>query len=647
MADELTRASIVVPVHGQWRYTRRCLDSVRALLDVTPYELIVVDDCSPDDTAARLAERSDVRVVRTPRNLGYLGACNLGAQSATGDVLIILNNDTVVHGGWLDALVRTVDDDPIVGQVASLVLDPDGTVMDAGGIVFADGSAHNYGRRFDAGSSEVQTVRDVDYCTGTSFAIRSQLFSDLGRFDTRYLPAYYEDVDLSFKVRAAGLRTIVQPRSVVTHVEGATHGADGQGGLKRFQAVNRITFRTKWQSELAENGRPGSPTDIWRGRQRSARGMFLICDPDVPTPDRDAGSRRISAIIEQLQDMGFAVYLAAANSRGLQPYTRDLEQRGVSILITHEQQTRFIAEAGSQLAAVMLCRPHVANRYLSDVFRHAIDSVLIYDTVDLAALRMKRQAVLENDRRLARLADHEWSLERTAIDLADVTLVVSEVEKRLLADVLPGARVEVLSTVHDPVAGPPQIDGRSGMVFVANYQHPPNIDAVHWFVDSILPLVRAEVPDATVRLVGASMTPEIAALRAAGIDIVGWVHDLTPIYRSARVVIAPLRFGAGVKGKVAEAIEFGVPLVGTSVAIEGMDLIPGTTVAVGDDEQDFADAVVSLLTDDDRWHQLAGAGQDVLREKFSSAAARQVLDRILPADPPPRTIVITTDLARH
>ncbi|MDQ2846951.1 MAG: glycosyltransferase [Actinomycetota bacterium] len=642
-----SRVSVIIPVYGNWALTEACLDSLAAIPDRVTFDVIVVDDCSPDDTAVRLAERTDVVTVTTPRNLGFLGACNLGAESARGDVLVILNNDTVVYGAWLDALVQTLDDDASIGQVASLILDTDGDVMDAGGIVFADGSAYNYGRRQDAGSTEVQTFRDVDYCTGTSFAIRREIFTELGGFDTRYLPAYYEDTDLSFGVRSLGYRTVVQPNSVVAHVEGGTHGSQENHGLKRFQTVNRVAFHTKWRRELAAHGRPGNPADIWQGRYRRPRGMFLICDPDVPTPDRDSGSRRLTAIIGELQDMGYAMYLVAANTRALQPYTRQLQQRGVTVLSTQEQQNRFIREAGPQLAGVLLCRPHVANRYLADIYRYALDTVILYDTVDLAALRMKRQAVLDGDRALARLAEHEWLLERMAIDAADVTFVVSDVERQLLSQAVPHAVVEVLSNIHAPVVTDPKPIGRADLVFVANYQHPPNGDAVHWFVEKILPLIRESVPQATLRLVGAALTPQLERLAGPGVEIVGWVHDLEPVYRAARVAVAPLRFGAGVKGKVAEAVEYGVPLVGTSVAVEGMGFRAGRDVAVADDAESFAAAVIALLTDDRAWRQMAGAGQVVLEQRFSRRAARSVLERVLPQTVARRKVAVTTDLRRH
>jgi len=219
---------------------------------------------------------------------------------------------------------------------------------------------------------------------------------------------------------------------------------------------------------------------------------------------------------------------------------------------------------------------------------------------------------------------------------ADVTLVVSEFERDLLVTLLPALDVRVLSLIHSPAVTTPHVNGRSDVVFVGGYRHPPNVDAAVWAATRIMPLVRQQIPGATLRLIGPDAPPEVLELAGPGIDVVGWVADLGPEYASTRVVIAPLRYGAGVKGKVAEAIEYGVPLVGTSVALEGMRFVDGVDVLVADREEQFADHVVALLRDDERWTSMAGRGQQRLVEQFSPQLARSVLEGIL--DPETRPV---------
>lgn len=620
--------TVVIPVHGHVDLTERCLDSLAAMDAVRPYEVLVVDDASPDDTATRLAARRDARVVVTPENLGFVGACNLGAEHAAGEVLVFLNNDTVVHPGWLDTLVGTLDD-PTVGLAGSMLLSTDGLVQESGGIIWADGSGWNYGRGLAPEAPEVQTVRDVDYCSGAAIAVRADVFRRLGGFSQRYAPAYYEDTDLCFAVRESGLRVVVNPEAVVTHAEGASHGQDGEGGLKRFQAVNRHVFRHTWREVLPRHGDLDGAHSLWQARQRRPGGLVLVIDSHVPTPDRDSGSRRMDAVIDLLREEGASVHISPAEGLALEPYATGLRRRGVTVLPTHEDQHRFLREAGPAIDLVIVCRPGVSATWMDELYRWAPQALIAYDTIDLHALRMHRQAIVQDDPLLARQVALVWSKERAAMTAADVTLVVSETERSLLSRVMPDIDVRVLSNVHRPVVPSPSLQGRSSILFVGGYQHVPNVDAARWFVEEILPLVREQGSTVDLRLVGSHMPPEVAALAGPGVTAVGWAPDMAEEYARARVVVAPLRFGAGVKGKVAEALEYGVPVVGTSVALEAMGLQIGRDALRADDAAGFAAAVHSLLVDDAAWRAMAGAGQGVLLERFGPDVARRLLRDLL------------------
>jgi len=214
----------------------------------------VVDDGSSDTTATRLASRDDIRYLRNPKNLGFVGSCNRGAQAAQGEFILFLNNDTVVLEGWLDHLVQTFADVPDAGLVGSKLLYPDGRLQEAGGIVWADASGWNWGRLADPSAPEFNFMRDVDYCSGASLLIRRRLFTDLGGFDERYAPAYYEDTDLAFAVRAQGLRVLYQPLSRVVHYEGISAGTDLTSGMKAYQVRNRERFQEKWGTALVARG---------------------------------------------------------------------------------------------------------------------------------------------------------------------------------------------------------------------------------------------------------------------------------------------------------------------------------------------------------------------------------------------------------
>lgn len=637
-ADPLV--TVVIPVHGKWSYTRQCLVSIEAARASVPFEVVVVDDASPDDSAARLAGCPGVRLVRTGRNLGFVGACNAGAAVARGILLVFLNNDTEVRPGWLDALVATAYSDDRIGLVGAKLVYPDGSLQECGGIVWSDGSGWNYGRGDRPDDPRYTALRDVDYCSGAALLVRRALFEELGGFDERYSPAYYEDTDLAFAVRAAGYRTVVQPASVVVHHEGVSNGRDLTAGLKRYQEINRGIFVRKWADALARQLPEASDLNLWAARQRTAAGhdggIVLVVDHEVPAPDQDSGSVRMWRILNLLVALRQRVVFCAANGARPQPYTERLERAGITVISDWDQRGDFLRAAGPGLGLVLLSRPNVGWHVLEQIRDVAPHAVIAYDTVDLHFVRLAKEADLaarlgdpERAAALRRRTEASRELELALTRSCDVTLVVSETERAVLAELVPSADIEVLSNVHDeavPVTSPA---GRSDVLFVGGFNHPPNRDAALWLVTEIMPLVRRHCPDAVLHLVGSKIPDALRAMEGDGVVVHGWVADLAARYRSARLTVAPLRFGAGVKGKVGESLAYGVPVVGTPIAFEGMDLKPDEHVLVGDTEAELADAIVTLLTKDDLWHRLATAGQRALLTQLGPDVATARLAALL------------------
>jgi GT2 family glycosyltransferase/glycosyltransferase involved in cell wall biosynthesis len=626
------RASIVIPAYGEPLLTYSCLASI-ARHTSGEFEVIVVDDASAQPLAECLAEVGGVRFERNAANVGFVGSCNRGAAMARGETLVFLNNDTLVTAGWLDALLRVLNEDPNAGLVGGRLVYADGRLQEAGGIVWRDASAWNFGRGDDPDRPEYNYVREVDYCSGACLAIPRALFTQLNGFDTRYAPAYYEDVDLAFAVRAAGRKVVYQPAATIVHFEGQTSGTDVTQGIKRHQTINQSAFAAKWAGALAAHRPNGVHVELERDRFATTR--MLVIDARMLTPDQDAGSLRMQAMLEIATALRCKVTFVADNLEHREPYVDALTQRGVEVLF--HPYVRSIAELlatrAREFDVIMLSRHYVAARHIDAVRKAAPRALIVFDTVDLHFLREERLAMLEGGRLAAFSARSRRAEELALIAKADVTLVVSDAEQAVLRELAPASRTMLLSTIHEPVAHVPGFAGRRGIVFIGGFEHPPNVDAMRWYAKEVMPHVRRLIPGVSTYVIGSRVTASIEALAASDFVVLGFVPDIARYLDRCRVSISPLRYGAGVKGKINTAMSHGLPVVATTVSVEGMHLADGADVLVADDAEAFAAAIARVHEDGALWERLSAGGRDNVTRHFSRAVAREALTALLALAP--------------
>ena len=623
-------ASIVIPVYNHAAHTLACLRALAAHPPAAACEILVIDDGSSDDTAAWMAAIDGLRHHRRAHNGGFIAACNDGLRLARGQYVVLLNNDTVPQPGWLDALLDTFAQVPEAGLVGAQLLYPDGRLQESGGIVFDDGSCWSYGRFESAEDPRYASLRDADYCSGAALAIPRALFEQLGGLDARYAPAYYEDTDLAFKVRAAGRRVLVQPGSRVVHDEGTSNGTDTGSGIKAWQVRNQQVFADAWRAALARQLPAGSvpgPALVHRGQRQ-----VLIIDESVPRPDRDSASLRQFNLIRMLLAGGAHVVFLPTRGEHGGAATQALQALGVEVWHAPWLQGvgPWLRTHGPRFQVAMLVRHHVANECLPLLRRHASQARTVFDTVDLHYLRERRGAELSGDPRLARGAERTRASELAVMAATDVTLLVSAAEKQQLAVDAPSVRVELLSNLHEVAGQGLDWAQRQGLVFVGGFNHPPNLDAMQWFIGEVFPLIRQRLPEIRFHCIGADVPDSLRALAATqpGVQVHGYVPDVVPWMAGGRVAVAPLRFGAGVKGKINLSMAHGQPVVATHCAAEGMHLHDGEDVLVADDARAFADAVVRLHDDEALWRRLSGNGLDNIARHFSMDAAREVVARV-------------------
>jgi GT2 family glycosyltransferase len=624
-------ASVIIPAHNNLAFTLRCLTALQRVESRHTFEVIVVDDASSDDTALRLGAWPGLRLVSNSVRRGFVLACNVGAAVARGDYLVFLNNDTEVQSGWLDGLIDTFQLFPDAGLVGSRLIYPNGRLQEAGGIVFSDGFAWNYGHLDDPRDPKYSYLREPDYVSGASIAIRQDFFEELGGFDEAFAPGYYEDVDLAFRVRAAGRRVYYQPLSNVVHVEGVSAGADERfgTGMKRFQAINRPKFYERWRHVLVTHGERGG--DLALHAERGIRRRAFVADRYMLTPDKESGSLRMANICSVLRQLGIKVTFAASNLEAPEPYVKNLQQQGIEVLYRPfvRSITRYLKLHGEELDLVLLSRADTAAQLIQAVKRYCGNARIVFDTVDLHFLREQRQAAVTGKHAVEALARWREQQEIDLIAQADTTLVVSTVEQELLSRLAPASDVRVVSNIHKIYGSRRTFAQRRNMLFIGAFAHPPNTDGVLWFCRSIFPFVLEGEPSMKLFVIGARPPSEVKALASENVRILGHIRDVEPYFDACRLSIAPLRYGAGVKGKINQSMAFGVPVVATGAAAEGMHLVHGVSALVADSPEDFAQQILRIYGDADLWQRVSLGGLAVMEAHFSFNAARRTLRALL------------------
>lgn len=577
-----------------------------------------------------------MRIVRD--TCGLAAALNQAAGIARGKFLVFLDAATQVQPGWLDALIDTFSVHTRAGLVGSRLLAADGRLLEAGRRRDRDGATRAIGHGEDPGRPEYSHVRPVDACSIASLAVRRDLFialegfasgiagSDHATGDGGVAPMTDPAGDLASRVERAGFLVYCQPFSEVVLCRGdaAWESAETPGypalAMRRSPPVDP---RSGCGEEL---GRMGAAT-----LDRPAPQRALVVDYAIPAPDLDSGSLRMVNLLAILRDLGYAVTFVATGLMQREPYSSDLQRQGIEVLYPPYVGSveAHLRSRGARYQLVVLSRAETASLLLPLARRSCPRARILYDTVDLHFQRLAREAALHQDRRTARLARRMERLETAAAAKADVTLVVSATEKGLLEALVPRARVQVVSNIHRVHPSSRPFEERADILFIGGFAHPPNRDAVLFFCADVLPLLADGLPAARFIVIGSDPPPEVVRLASDKVRILGHVPDVDPYLEGCRLSVAPLRFGAGVKGKINQSLARGLPVVATPLAAEGMFLVDGESALIAADTEGFAAATLRLYRDAALWYRLSRGGLAVMQEHFSFEAARKAVTDVL------------------
>ncbi len=603
------KISIIIPVYNKVSYTFNCLLSLINCIHnnetLPSLEIIVVNDCSTDTTGLFLNQTKNIIVINNKINLGFLENCNLGAKHAQGEYILLLNNDIQVNEDFLSPLLNVFSQFSEVGAVGGKLIYPSGLLQEAGGYIFKNSFAANYGRNSNPNWWQFNHIKEVDYCSGALLMVKKHDWQLLNGLDKVFAPCYYEDTDICTSIKyGLNKKVYYTPLSSIYHFEGVTSGVDESAGSKRFQTINKEKFELKWENITSTKQKINYELlkdpffDFELNNQKS---QILVVFSHIPQFDKDSGANRLTLLIlEMVKYFDVYVLIDDFDINFNSNYANKFISNGVKLIYkTQDQvlQKDHINHVFKQnFAFIWLVGYYLAHKYYEQ--SKSTGAKIIYDTVDLHFLRLERAAYLNL---IAENINEIKTNELNYIQKADLSLFVSDIELNIIEKMNIGNN-KLLSNIHLATNNfGLNYNQRKDLLFIGGFHHEPNIDAVIWLKNEIMPIVWENNPTIKVNIIGSNAPKAILDLASDKFIIHGFVQDVSPLFEQSLIFICPLRFGAGVKGKIGQALEYNLPLVTTSIGAEGMHLKNNFHCIIEDSPMGLAEAILELSSNKTKW----------------------------------------------
>ena len=603
------QVTIILILFNKAELTYRCLRSLEALRDEPSFRVIIIDNASSDATSNLLERTQGASLIRNEDNVGFLRACNQAASLVTTPYILFLNNDTILHPGSIQAALEDLQDDR-VGAVGGRIVLPNGSLQEAGSIFWNDGTCAGFGRGFPKEGDECMHRRAVDYCSGVFLMTPSALFKEIGGFDLAYAPAYYEEADYCAQIQSQGLRIIYDPRILVTHVEFGS--SEKSAAAFDLMKTNRGTF-LKRNKLLLDTKYPPQTPQYKAATIRSGKPRWLFLDDRVALPHFGAGYPRMNRIVTSLAERGEYEITLACTENFIGDWSairRDIPlDVEVIDLTTRSRREQFLRERLREFDVVWVSRPSNMERLVKVVSPEELAArkyVLIYDSEAIFADRALTEAKVFGLPCDHAQADLDTELRRGSV--ADVIVSVCEADAKRWRAVT-DKNVFIIGLDAPVAPGPKNFSARKDILFAGSLHDvlSPNVDSLFWFMGQVMPFIRRELPDVTVRAVGyvdKTIRNQLGSC-SRNFELVGSVPNLSPYFLSHRIMVAPTRFAAGIPQKVFDAGVAGTPTVCSPLIAAQMEWSDGVETVVGsiDDPEHFAERCISLYSDEALWNR--------------------------------------------
>ena len=607
--------SVIVVLHNQFALTMTALASLRSCFG-GDIQLIIVDSGSRDETRRIARYVTGARIIRFEQNAGFVESCNTALNHVTAPAVLYLNNDVTLGYRSVQLALDRLASDVRIGAVGAKFVRTNGTLQEAGSIIWRDGSTAGYLRDADPSIPEANFVREVDFCSGAFLMVRASYLKALGGFDDDYRPAYYEETDLCVRLRKAGYRIVYDPSVVIQHVE---FGSAGSARSERMIQRNHKVFVEKHRDWLRYKYPPRPRNALFARSPKPGCGRILFIEDRIPMRDLGSGYVRSNDIVRAMAALGYhvGVYPIYPATTSVLDTLADFPET-VELLYDRglEELPGFIAERSGYYDIVWIGRTHNLERLLpilSDASSSLPEHSVVLDTEAVSTPR-----TVERARVLGLAQDEDLNAmlrkELACAYFCQKIVAVNERDASLIRST-GHTNVAVLGHMKEPAPTPAGWGERAGLLFLGAFHEAssPNYDSLVWFVDEVLPLLHDRLsPDVRFTIAGhVDRRVDMSPLRRhSRVDLIGPVDDLAPLYGRHRVFVAPTRFAGGIPFKVHEAAAYGLPVVATELLcrqvgwVDGVDILSGGT----GDAQRFADRIVDLYESRELWDAVrAGA----------------------------------------
>lgn len=630
--------SIILVVYNRAELTFACLESLQAL--TMPFELIIIDNASTDLTHEMLRRVEGIRSVKNTENKGFLRACNQAGALAEGKHILLLNNDAQLLPGSLEAAVDTLESRDDIGAVGGKIILLDGHLQEAGSIIWQDGSCLGYGRGQHPERPEFMFRREVDYVSGVFLLTPKKLFDELGGFDERFLPAYYEETDYCLRLWQAGYRVIYEPAAEVIHFEfGSSEKAEEAIAL---QQAHQQIFAEKHTATLSRHPMP-HPSHIIQARFAAAKSpslRILLIEDMIPHIDEGSGFPRSNQILWHFHEMGHIISVLPNTFPNKDTWLTAYQDlpREIELLIDKgkEDLPELLRSRANYYDLIWVSRPHNFEVFQTDypLFEASLGHAqIVYDAEAIFSNRDIAFAQLKGDRAAVSKYQAQLKAELQLGKKADILVAVNETEAQQFREEvdIPTYCINAVFEIN-PATSP--FSRRSGLLFVGNmdYDASPNVDSIQWLVEEVYPYLAKQMEVPELILIGSKKSPKIRALAKAHafIRLYGRIPNLKPFFEKSRLFVAPTRYGAGSPAKVLQAAAYGIPIVCTELIQDQLGWAQGDAMLAASqrDPKLFADHICRVYESEELSQQLVEGALRELEVHFSREGQRAILEEI-------------------